>query len=266
MKAWAPVLFAFFLSFFPLAANADDSEAYNKLLTAADQVYEATANQQFETAGNDLKRFSDLWDAEGDALAGTVTDRAIAAAEEKLRKALASGDEAACLKAAESFRLAVDAALHRNQPIWLGMKAHVLAAFHKVKSDVVKEDDRALQRDLNEFMDVYDRIYPSLVIATPSARLKAVDLEIDRLDDERMTIVQDQDRQKQAARLDKIERDLRALFQDKSVEPVIGAPWNPAERFTAFVIGGCIGATLLYVSWRKYRGERAKNRHISFTK
>lgn len=254
MKRWTGLLLAILLLGFPVSGRADTkSDPWAPLTDIANQIYQSIDQGRNETAGGFLKTFEKKWNAlkdKDDKLPGESV-RALTASEEKLKIALKNATEQDPIKeAATEFRLAVDAMTSREHPLWIGMKDRVLAQYSKVQKDVAQGNDAAFQHDLNQFSDLYQMIYPSLVIDIASAKITKVDAEINYLLNHRMTIVQDKNRE--LSHLKALATDLNSLFQkdtQKLSTPLIKI---------GVVIGGFIMATLMLSAWRKYEGERAR--------
>jgi len=266
MKVWTICFTALFIFTFPLNTFAkSENSSLKKLTEQANHIYEAISNSQLDTAENYLSTFKKSWEkiSQTETALSPVAVRTIMAQEEQLEQVLKLNvGENEINEASVEFRLAVDALVNSQHPLWMGMKDKVLSAFNKVEQDVQSGDDRAFQVDLNQFQDVYQMVYPSLTIDVKSDVLKELDGQINHIINNRMTIVQN--KSNHLPHLNEIHDKLSSLFG--GTEPTSGFIHTP-ELFTPSIfIGGLVILTLLYVVWRKYKGEDETKAQVSVTK
>lgn len=266
MKAWIIGFVCFCVLFIPFHAHADSKPTSIQTLTdLANKIYQAVSEQQLETGANELDNFKKTWAkiSDTDESISPVAVRTIAAQEDNLDKALTMDvGEKKLNDTSVEFRLAVDALTNSKHPLWMGMKDNVLGAFIKIQQDVKAGDDQKFQVDLNQFLDVYQMIYPSITIDVQPDVIKKLDSQINHVTNNRMTIVQDQ--KTHIPHLKTIHEELNQLFG--GTEDASGFVTYPGVMTPSILIGGLIILTLLYVVWRKYRGEHKTNTHMTVTK
>ncbi|MGV3488102.1 MAG: sporulation protein YpjB [Tuberibacillus sp.] len=266
MKVWTFFLACFIFFALPLNTFADSKiTPMQTLADKANDIYEAISNNKIDTAVDDLVNFKKTWEniSSTDSRLSAVAERTIRAQVGELDQLLkqdVSTDE--LNEASVEFRLAVDALVNSGHPLWLGMRDKVLQSFDKVEKDVHAGDDRAFQVDLNQFLDVYQLVYPSMTIDIKSDVLKELDAQMNHLINNRMIILQDP--ASHFPHLTEIHHDLDQLFG--GTETTSGKFYAPGWITPSIFIGGLTILTLLYVVWRKYKGEDEARAQISVTK
>ena len=66
-----------------------------------------------------------------------------------------------------ALQLAVDAQVSKYQPLWMERERKVMDAFSQMEKAMEKEDAGQFQQTLNTFLNEFNIIYPSLMIALP---------------------------------------------------------------------------------------------------
>lgn len=149
------------------------------------------------------------------------------------------------------LRLLIDAQETSLQPMWKEMKNAVMTPLHNMDTAYKRGNTEAYEIQLNQFLHQFEIIYPSLVTDLSYEQVKKINSLVTFLDEYRIN--------KEALpafqeKLDDTQTELLFIFdQGNSIFP-------PATFWTLFTIGGIIVGTLSYVGWRKYIGERNKNK------
>ena len=255
MKVWAVCLVCLFSLSIPLHGFARSDLAPRQTLTGlANRVYEAVSNQTAEMAIDALNTFEKTWEEveRTDHTISPIASRTVTTQVETLRETLENNEDRDQWNAAGvTFRLAVDAVVNAEHPLWMGMRDKVLGSFQKIIRDVNEDQDRAFQTDFNHFLSLYQMIYPSLVIDEKRETAQLLESEINHIMNDRMTIVQN--KTMHLPHLQKTYEDLKKIFG--SSEAVSGFLHTSEMWPPSVIIGGIVLLTLLYVTWRKYRGE-----------
>lgn len=263
MKACLIGILSLCLTFFPLYVHAESNTSPTQKITKlANQIYESISEQHLEIAMSELDDFRTAWEEMSikDKNISPVAMRSIQVSEEKLTNQLENNaSEKIINETSVEFRLAVDALVNSQHPLWLGMKDKALGAFNKVEQDVTTGKARAFQIDLNHFIDVYQMIYPSMTIDIKPDVLKNLDFKINHLINNRATIIQDQSTH--VPHLKEIHDELSQVFG--VAEETGGVIHAPKILTPSLFIGGLVAFTLLYVVWKKYRGESKATTHVT---
>jgi sporulation protein YpjB len=265
MKAWIVGFLCLCVAMIPLNAHADSPNPFQRLTDLANRIYQDISENQLETATNDLANFKKVWEtlSNKDVEISPVAIRTIKASEEKLSRSVKlENNEKELNETSVEFQLAVDALVNSEHPLWMGMKDKVIGAFSKVEQDVKADDDQSFQVHLNQFIDLYQMVYPSMTIDIKPDVLKKLDSKMNHIINHRMTIVQD--KENHLSHLKATQEELEQLFG--GTEETSGLIQHPKLFPPSLFIGGLVVLTLLYVVWRKYKGEDKPNTHMTVTK
>lgn len=237
------------------AKSSQTQDPWTLLSDLADQVSQSVDLGDTKAALTFVQAFSKDWTNDQKVLSNQLSDvkiRTLNAALDTLQKDLqVQADPIKLKRSSAQFRLAVDALSGDPSPIWLSMGNQILTSFNAVKKDVQSGNDQQFQVDLNQFLDLYQMVYPSMTIDLSPQEINKIETDIVKLTNSRMTFIQNRSQNK--TELQAISQDLNRVFaqqlqgnpyfQKKSINPLI------------FSIGMLILLPLLYVGWRKYRGS-----------
>lgn len=241
----------------PITSQAESSDSpLLKLDHIADQALEFTHAGRYSQADDLLVHFNNelsLIQAEG-VLLSTSEWAVINASYQQALLAVQNpeGKERECVETVTSFRLAVDAAASKHQPLWTEMEEPVMSAWSTLKAAAGKQDKQAFNEALNTFLSTYNMIQPSLKVDMPSKQFSSLDSQIQDIDLLREKWAADK---KSPAELDQLEKELQLLFNQTHDEPA-----QPSLVWVISITGGIIITTLSYVSWRKFKGEQEEVR------
>lgn len=148
------------------------------------------------------------------------------------------------------FRLVVDAMVSEHQPLWGSMESSIMETFSQMKSDVQEDDKQSFQHDWNQFLALYEMIYPSIQVDLDMQRVKQMDTYISVVEDRLFQEIPVTSRVKQ---LTLMEEELKALFERAKEDEA-----DPSLLWVMISTGSVIIMSLIYAGWRKYRGEKEK--------
>ncbi|CJH80407.1 sporulation protein YpjB [Streptococcus pneumoniae] len=151
-----------------------------------------------------------------------------------------------------ALQLAVDAQVSKYQPLWMERERKVMDAFSQMEKAMEKEDAGQFQQTLNTFLNEFNIIYPSLMIALPENEVQRVNVHLSYLDEFRNVMLKTKGGQMQ---LGIIKGDLQKIFHTVKKDEIA-----PSLIWFMTITGGLILFTLTYVGWRKYKGEREKRK------
>ena len=107
-----------------------------------------------------------------------------------------------------ALQLAVDAQVSKYQPLWMERERKVMDAFSQMEKAMEKEDAGQFQQTLNTFLNEFNIIYPSLMIALPENEVQRVNVHLSYLDEFRNVML----KRKDQMQLGIIKGDLQKIF------------------------------------------------------
>lgn len=237
-------------------ANQNDVSSLQKLERLADYVLELSKAKRYEEAGRALSNFEDelLLKMESRLLIDIDEWRIFQMVVEEARHALSNeestDDEISAAMA--KFRLTFDAIITVHEPLWVQMDKQVLEAFHSVKLAASGNDPLRFRNQFQAFLMLYNIIYPSLVIDLSGETLKKVDGKINHISNHLNLFLSSDSKHED---LKELEVELEKLFERVEEDEA-----DPSLWWVIISTGGIIILSLIYTGWRKYKGEREKQR------
>ncbi|MBB6452221.1 sporulation protein YpjB [Salirhabdus euzebyi] len=116
--------------------------------------------------------------------------------------------------------------------------------------DVLQSEHVFVDQEYRDFLDLYHKVYPALKLNQPTEKWHAIEEERQKLNN-----IDD---------YEEIENALSELLSNiGEEEEVIVEPEKDDTSFVwvLFSVGGAIIFTLIYVGWRKYKGEKKAAKH-----
>jgi len=147
------------------------------------------------------------------------------------------------------FRLVIDAIATSHQPLWIEMEDQIMSAFNQAKEAAINGDTAKFHSSFNNFLSLYNVIYPSMKIDVPIENIQKLDTRINYIDEYRAQVVNNVKSQQE---LDRLELDLKNLFENLDEDEA-----DPSIWWVIISTGSIIIMTLSYVGWRKYLGEKS---------
>ncbi|BDG46763.1 sporulation protein YpjB [Parageobacillus sp. KH3-4] len=255
-RIWLLACIALICAFPLLAYAAENNVDWKKLDQISDQALQLAKNGRFEEAKEVLTYF---WNQffqinARDRLQSADELRAITVTHENALKTITASSlpEEERIDKVTQFRLVVDAIHSRHQPLWTEMETTIMGAFDQLERTAGQGKEDAFAASLREFLNRYELVEPSVKIDVPPEVAKKIDEEMEML---QTPAFQQLNEEEQHKHLKNMRADLQSLFE--------GAKKDEADSSLIWVmisIGGIIVLTLSYVGWRKYRGEKEKDR------
>lgn len=257
MKRW-PLLFIslwlfFYTSIHVLADHLSTIEEFDKLSNDALQFVKTS---RYDDALRLLQVFADEFIVftmyEGDLSKADI--QLISLLNEEAIQAVKDGDRSHEEKVNEvtKLRLAVDAAIHSTQPLWQGMKEPMVAILDNIKEAIKMKDHTNLHSQLNSFLNLYDVIYPSLKMNVSLEQLQKIDTQVVFLDKYRSQLFTKENSQQE---LEALQQELEAVFNNIEEDEA-----DPSLWWVIIMTGSIIILTLSYVGYRKFIGEKEKEK------
>lgn len=148
------------------------------------------------------------------------------------------------------FRLVIDAMRSEHQPMWTEMEDSIMTTFGQMKDTVEEGDPEAYNQLLTIFLSKYNMIHPSITVDITPEDVQKIDSHIAFLDTYRNEELKATTRMQQ---LDQMELDLKNLFERMTEDDA-----DPSLIWVMISTGSAIILTLIYVGWRKYKGDKQK--------
>lgn len=251
--------FLTFMLLFPAAVLAKEpstADLWNKLEDTSGQALELVKQEKYDDAKQMLTYFEDQFlDQKQDKLGLSMKQlRSLSTSYDHALRAVNSvSDEMDTrVTALTQFHLVVDALHSDSEPLWMSTKDQLFTPFEQMKKAASKEDNRAFQFNLNQFLDKYEMIHPALNVDLKDAAMERLESEVQFLMKNRSHFFDDTQYIKH---LDRMDEDFHALYDgtlEDSMDPTL--PW------VIISIGGIIVIALFYTGLRKYRGEKKKGK------
>jgi len=241
---------------YPTIAFGKINDEWERLDEISDEALQLAKNERFEEAKQILSHFSEefLKLNARDKLKSMDELQVITLTHESAIKTLTASAMPAeeRVNSVTKFRLVIDAIRSDHQPLWSGMEETIMETFYQMKVAVEKGNEQAFRLSLQQFLNKYDMIEPSVKIDVSPERFKRVDADIEVLEAPKFSQLSQDAKLKQ---LDQMEFNLKSLFTD-----VKGDEADPSLWWVMISTGSIIILTLSYVGWRKYRGEKEEYR------
>jgi sporulation protein YpjB len=150
-------------------------------------------------------------------------------------------------------RLLVDALQTDYEPLWKKTGLMMLEPFIDMKKGIEEKDSTAFHQAANLLLQRYETVRPALSVDLNEAQLELLDEHVAYIDQNRNSILGDENHQKH---FEVASADFEALFFAKKDNS------EPSLFWLIFSIGGIIAATLFYVGWRKYKGNKEEDLRV----
>jgi sporulation protein YpjB len=150
-------------------------------------------------------------------------------------------------------RFLVDALQTDYEPLWKKTGLMMLEPFITMQKEIADKNADSFQIAVNLLLQRYETIRPALSVDLSMKEMDRLDKHISFVDNNRAAIMTDEEQQKQ---LEIAAADFEALFFAKKDHS------EPSLFWLIFSIGGIISSTLVYVGWRKYKGDKEEELRV----
>lgn len=257
MRKMTLLLFIIGILLFPsfIVFASETEQNWNKINNLADHVLQLGKQQKYEEAKKIIANFSTIFlkAAAEKELTLKETKMVIYSYEqaESALNAVNMHEEERFNKLLQ-FRLTVNAVTNEHQPIWRDTEKFVLDPLNHAVKALEANERNQFQMHLNEFLSNYEVIRPSLVIDLPKHEAERYDSYIKFLEHYRNQLEEGSNKNKQ---LSEIQREFQLLFKNEKHSSA-----DPELLGLIYTLGSIIAVTLIYVGWRKYKGNKHKKR------
>ncbi|WP_062198242.1 sporulation protein YpjB [Massilibacterium senegalense] len=238
-------LFLIFILFFIGNGQlSSESEYIQKLVQHSDELYQMIRNNQFEQAKQLSQQIEKDWSSKHYSLTLKETKMlsfTFFQVKESLNQAALSKKE--CENRALQFRLVTDTLLTNYQPLWKESKINVIKQFEQCQQN---------STECSIFLEQFSLLLPAISLDITEeryVRLQSYVAFIERLTKENGT-------KEYAGQMEEIKQELVLLFEQQEENSV-----DPGFIWFISMVGSFIILSLIYVGWKKYKGEQeAKKR------
>ncbi|MGE6629548.1 sporulation protein YpjB [Bacillus sp. NPDC077027] len=251
------MILLFSLIFHPYVARGEEAVVakLNELTELSDSIFQLTRQAKYDEAIQVVSYFEKMFKAEN--WRGTLTNtqvRQITLGYQDILKGLAQEDlnEQEKLRYASQFRMLLDAIQSDSEPLWGSLEKPIMGSFSVLKKEVKDPESATFYETWNEFVSLYDMIYPSLTIDIPFERLQTIKQHIEVIEQGEFLKASSGTK---LERLTRLEEDLSSVFAQVDQDEA-----DPSLLWVILTTGSIILLTLTYVGFRKYRGEKGKKR------
>lgn len=247
MKVRLTLFLIIFMFLNPIQFYADSSEKWAYLDEVSDQILQMTKHEDYEKAKKLMEHFNYELETEKSEKILTMSQlRILNVSYDKAYEAFNTPDlshEEKVQKALQ-FRLVVDAIHSIYQPLWTDMEQTVMGSFYDMKESLLEDEQLGDVHSINEFLNLLNVIYPSLVIDLSPEQVSKLESHISFLEQYRNS-----SNAVEVNHLNMMEHDLNILFSTLHMDQK-----DPSFVLVMASIASLILITLFYVGWRKYRG------------
>jgi len=152
-----------------------------------------------------------------------------------------------------TFRLVVDAISSNHSPMWIAMEDKLMSSYRMFKEAIITQGSN-YKESLEAFLNIYDMLYPSIMVDVSLDKVQKVDVQIKYIRDHQNEFVNSQSA---IEAIEALQRDLENLFSESESDEA-----DPSLWWVIITTGGIIILTLAYVGFRKYRGEKQRKQKL----
>ncbi|WP_350253423.1 sporulation protein YpjB [Bacillus halotolerans] len=264
MKRKLTICLLIALIFYNGNAKAEERGSLKELNDLSDTVFQMTRQSKYEEALQVLSYFEKtLKSAEKqkqDSMLTGAQIRQITLGYNDMVRSLKQADasDTQKLRAAAQFRMLMDAVDNQSDPLWGSLEKPIMEVFAVLKQDVQKNESTSFHEKWNEFISLYDLIYPSLTIDISEDQLDTVGKHIEVIEQEGF---QQMTESTKLERLSLLQNDLKSVFDRVEEDDA-----DPSLLWVMITTGGIIITALTYVGYRKYRAEKKKLKKRDYPK
>ncbi|MEH7236566.1 sporulation protein YpjB [Bacillus sp. JJ1562] len=248
-------ILCFIVMIYPISINAaSNEENWEKLDQISDQALQMVKQERYEDAKQLLTHFSNEFIRmnQRDQTFSMEELRIITLTHDSAYEAITSTSHSfeERINRVTQFRLVVDAMRSEHQPMWTEMEDSIMTTFGEMKETVEEGDNETFNHLLTIFLSKYNMIHPSITVDITPQDVQKIESHIAFLDTYRNEDLKATTRIQQ---LDQMELDLKNMFERMTEDDA-----DPSLIWVMISTGGAIILTLIYVGWRKYKGDKQK--------
>lgn len=230
-------------------------ESQNELNQMADQALQLVKQQKYAEAKTVIERFSDRFLKKISEKHWSIKEitpiiHTYDQAREAVTKVTMEHEQR--VHQLTKFRLAVDTLISHHQPLWNETKTVVMSPLEESLEALQEQNQQQFDHYVNEFLSKYDLIRPSLIIDLSETEMQKLESYVQYLDQQRNELFT---QPKSVNQLRDIIEVFHALY-----EPNNDDTFSYSLIEVIGIVGSIIIVTFIYVGWRKYKGEKEKQK------
>ncbi|MFB4160741.1 sporulation protein YpjB [Geomicrobium sp. JSM 1781026] len=260
MRAFIRVVIPFILVFVVLhgakiAGAAERQDEWVNIDTKAEEIVLLVEEEKYEDARLVLRSLSTpLTRADYESASLNIHDMGIIIRNyERTDEALTAANmpHEERLMAAERFYYLIDAVIHPHQPAWLDTREDVFAQLEAVQRASNESDPTRFQHAWNEWVVQFQVVRPAMMLRTSQSEQEEI-----------------------RSLLSFMSEHSHRLYDESEAEPFFKALTYELNRMydmepksssssllmVIFIVGGFIVTSLTYAGWKKYKGEKERER------
>lgn len=245
------LLLVLLLFILPINALANENDTRQSWDEYASKVLEFGKQEEFERAKVMLENFSDVFPGSESTELTTTEMRIVLNTHNRALNAVTAINQESKqrIKALTEFRLAVDALVTEEEPIWRHTDDKLLGLIDEMIASVDHRDYNVYELRLKQFLSSYSLIRPALGLDLPIDIQQRLDSHIAFLENYGSSHKSELPKQ-----LKTMKGDFKEVYYGPSKKSETSILWMITS------IGGIITMTLFYVGYRKYRGEKTERK------
>ncbi|MFC5714241.1 sporulation protein YpjB [Thalassorhabdus alkalitolerans] len=151
-----------------------------------------------------------------------------------------------------TFRLALDSVISRENPLWKKTEPTLQEKLKEVYQHAVNQEEQEAQRVFNEWLRQFEIIRPAFTIREEPAVYERVSSYVKFMDQNRREWLQEDG----GEHLEKLEKEMKSLFHPENRDSAI----DPSLLWVMISVGGMVILSLTYAGWKKYKGEKGREK------
>ncbi len=148
-----------------------------------------------------------------------------------------------------SFYLSTDAILSKNNPLWKNVAKQSLPLLEEAKSLIERGEKEKARVSYQEWQHTFEQIRPAMMTGEPESRYMPL-----------ISYLEYMERESSWLEREESEDVVKLLSHVQHLIEPARATVDPSFWIVLFSIGTTIMIALTYTGWRKYRGDKTKER------
>lgn len=261
MKYKLIILIILWIAIAPITISvyADRNSSIDELDTISDEALQLVRSERYEEAKKILDYFSNQFSTVSITDGKFTMDelKILTGAHDEAVEAISNGSMNTNdrINSVTRFRLAVDAVSSGEEPLWIQMEDPVMTTYREMKDAAFQKNKEIFDSKLDDFLTLYQIIYPSLKLDVTPAQFQTVNTLVEYVGTYRLQIYNNNEDQ---VELNNLEAELQDVFNQVYKDEA-----DPSLWWVIISTGSIIILTLSYVGWRKYIGDKQEEKQKS---
>ncbi|WAA10571.1 sporulation protein YpjB [Fervidibacillus albus] len=246
----------FIISFIHIPVFADDGgEQLREIDRMADEALHLAKMKRYDETKMIVKTLGERIDSPYGSLPLTMDERRVLRVAYLQAEQILESDsinETDLIQILTKFRLTTDALATEHDPLWFDMESVLIESIHSAKQAV--GDERQFQETFREFLLLYDTVYLGMILDVPFEKVQALDAQIQYIEQHADPL---NDSGALVDEMERLESYVQSVFSNHDEDEA-----DPSLWWVIISTGGIIILTLTYAGWKKYKGEKMKQKQL----